>query len=199
MALIAREGIAAATTRRIAEEAGLPHGVFHYWFAGKEDLLEEVFRSALREVESVAAASEKDNDDMLPEGLLARFQTVFSIVQGGDPGRHLADFELTALALRTPQFRDLARQQYTAYRQTAAAITTPWLERTGAVIPGGPSALARFVAVLFDGLTLAWLADPEGTEPDEVFALVAHLLADTIPGPTGTSELSSETGVSPQI
>jgi hypothetical protein len=32
------------------------------------------------------------------------------------------------------------------------------------------------VAALFDGVTLAWLADPEGSRPDEVFQLLSALL-----------------------
>jgi hypothetical protein len=30
---------------------------------------------------------------------------------------------------------------------------------------------------LFDGVNLAWLADPEGTQPDEIFAFASTLLA----------------------
>ena len=37
--VVAREGVAAATTRRIAQEAGVPHGLVHYWFSGKDELL----------------------------------------------------------------------------------------------------------------------------------------------------------------
>jgi hypothetical protein len=37
--------------------------------------------------------------------------------------------------------------------------------------------------VLFDGAVLAWLADPEGTKPDEIFALAAELLARTASSP----------------
>ena len=37
--------------------------------------------------------------------------------------------------------------------------------------------LAQFVAALFDGVNLAWLADPDGTRPDEIFALASTLLA----------------------
>jgi hypothetical protein len=36
---------------------------------------------------------------------------------------------------------------------------------------------AQFVAALFDGVNLAWLADPDGTQPDEIFALAGALLA----------------------
>src|SRR5215469_4946535 len=53
--VVARDGVAAATTRRIAEEAGLPQGLVHYWFASKDELLEEVIMTLLREFEAVTA------------------------------------------------------------------------------------------------------------------------------------------------
>jgi hypothetical protein len=32
-------------------------------------------------------------------------------------------------------------------------------------LPEGPDALNHLIAVLFDGLALAWLADPDRTDP----------------------------------
>jgi hypothetical protein len=43
-------------------------------------------------------------------------------------------------------------------------------------LPGGPDALNHLIAVLFDGLELAWLADPERTDPDEMFTLIDALV-----------------------
>src|ERR1700712_2346454 len=54
-AVVAREGVAAATTRRIAQEAGVPHGLVHYWFSGKDELLQEVVQGMLRQLEAVTA------------------------------------------------------------------------------------------------------------------------------------------------
>lgn len=41
--VIVRDGIAAATTRRIAEEAGVPLGLIHYAFADKQNLFAAVY------------------------------------------------------------------------------------------------------------------------------------------------------------
>src|SRR5690625_5306940 len=40
--VLAREGMDAATTRRITDEAGLALGAFHYAFRNKDDLLQAV-------------------------------------------------------------------------------------------------------------------------------------------------------------
>jgi AcrR family transcriptional regulator len=183
--VVSRDGVAAATTRRIAEEAGLPQGLVHYWFASKDELIQEVVTSLLTQFEEAAAPAVADVHD--PAGyVLSAFRAAFGVVQADDPGRQLATYELTTWALRTPHLRDVARQQYAAYRQTAAAIVAPWLAAHGQDFPASADVMAQFVAVLFDGAVLAWLADPEGTRPDEIFALAADLLARAAspsPGP----------------
>lgn len=189
--VVARDGVAAATTRRIAEEAGLPHGLVHYWFASKDELLEEVIMTLLRQFEEVTAAlagegqagdSPVTSSDTSPASYVRdAFRAAFGVVEADDPGNQLSTYELTTWALRAPQGRELARQQYAAYRETAAAICKPWLAAHGASLPEGTAdVLARFVAVLFDGAVLAWLADPEGTRPQEIFDFTAGLLASLV-------------------
>ena len=182
--VIAREGVAAATTRRITEEAGLPHGAFHYWFAGKEELLqqeqlfEELVAESLRDMTDSAAARAADTASGAEASLGDLLRAAFDVVERDEqvrPGYQLAGYELTALALRTPALRDLARRQYQAYRDTAAAITAPWVAGRRVDLPGGPDALNQLIAILFDGLVLAWLADPDGTDPDEMFTIIDAL------------------------
>jgi hypothetical protein len=43
-------------------------------------------------------------------------------------------------------------------------------------LPGGPDALNHLIAVLLNGLILAWLADPDGTDPGESFTLIDALV-----------------------
>jgi AcrR family transcriptional regulator len=167
--LIAREGVAAASTRRVSEEAGIPPGTFHYWFADKEELLECVIRTILDDLESARSDSASGGG-----GLADGWKAAFEIVRSDNPGRQLAMYELTTVALRTPELRSLAREQYAAYRQAGLASVADWLrDRETSFRPG---VLGALVAAVFDGLTLAWLADPEGTPVDEVLELLAALL-----------------------
>jgi AcrR family transcriptional regulator len=178
--VVARDGFAAATTRRIAAEAQLPLGLVHYWFAGKDELVEQVVTNLLDELAAAAAvgaaALPHDATDTPAEDVLRQFRAVFDVVINDEPGRQLSMYELTVMALRAPELRDSARRQYAAYRETAAVATAGWFDRVDVELPGPPEALARFIATLFDGVTLAWLADPEGTRPDEIFAFVSALL-----------------------
>jgi AcrR family transcriptional regulator len=184
-AVMAREGVAAATTRRITEEAGLPHGSFHYWFAGKEELLqqeqlfEELVAKSLRDMTDSAAARAADTASGAGASLGDLLRAAFDVVERDEqihPGYQLAGYELTTLALRTPALRDLARRQYQAYRDTAAAITACWMAGRRVDLPGGPGTLNQLLAVLFDGLVLAWLADPDGTDPGEMLTLIDALV-----------------------
>src|SRR5215470_10175981 len=196
--VIAREGVAAATTRRITEEAGLPHGAFHYWFAGKEELLEELVAETLRDLTDSAAAHAAGTASKADASLRDLLRAAFDVVEHDEqtqPGYQLAGYELTALALRTPALRDLARRQYQAYRDAAAAITAPWMADRRVDLPGGPDALNQLIAVLFDGLALAWLADSDGIDPDEMFTLIDALVdrhTTRLDAPNAQSPVSSD-------
>lgn len=175
--VIAREGVAAATTRKIAEEASVPLGAVHYWFTGKNELLEDVVREVVSRLEKAVLSTglaHGGNLEDVREGLHA----AWSEIATDDPGAQLGLYELTALALRTPAMRQLARLQYTSYRELAARSLAPAL---AGLDTRRAALLAEFVAVTFDGLCLAWLADPDGTHPAEVLDLLAELLGQTLP------------------
>ncbi|MER5936717.1 TetR family transcriptional regulator [Streptomyces sp. NPDC001928] len=178
-AVIAREGVAATTTRRITQEAGLPHGMFHYWFSGKEELFEALIAEVIEELRENSAAPAPRAGSEESAGVADRLRAAFAVArrdQEKQPGRQLAFYELTALALRTPALRDLARRQYTAYREMSTEAAADWMAEEGVDLPGGSQALGELLTVLMDGMTLAWLADPEGSNPEQVFALLETLL-----------------------
>lgn len=172
--VIARHGIAAATTRRIAEEAGVPSGLVHYWFSGKDELLEAVISDTLGSIETAIDESRVHPSDAADPvaPLLDQLRAAFGTVESDDRGRQLAMYEMTTWALRRPDLAPVAQRQYRAYRRLAAE----GLVSVGLDADSDP-ALVELVAALFDGLTLAWLADPEGSDPDAVLRLLAQLVA----------------------
>lgn len=193
--VVARDGIAAASTRRIAEEAGVPQGLVHYWFARKEDLVEEIVLAYLREFEATASrrtlpgsgppdqTGQTDRTDQAdrtdhprPDEVYRRLLAAFDVVRTDGRGRQLAMYELTMWALRTPGMADLARRQYAAYRDTATRLATFWLDEHADSLPAPVDVVAQFLTALFDGLSLAWLADPETTDPERVLGLLTHLV-----------------------
>src|SRR6478752_1965391 len=93
--VVAREGVAAATTRRIAQEAGVPHGLVHYWFTGKDELLQEVVLGMLRQLEEVAMVPTPEPNLDAREDFVRRFRSTFDVVADDDGGHQIAPFELT--------------------------------------------------------------------------------------------------------
>jgi AcrR family transcriptional regulator len=170
--VIAREGVAAATTRKIAQEAGVPLGTVHYWFSDKNDLFEDVIREVVDRLEKAVAGR-----DLAPTGTSADvssgLRAAWAQIAEDDPGAQLGMYELTALAVRTPAMRGLARMQYASYRGLVARA----LEQAAPGLGDRREALlAELISATFDGLCLAWLADPEGTHPLDVLDLLAELL-----------------------
>jgi AcrR family transcriptional regulator len=172
--VIGRHGVAAATTRRIADEAGVPLGTVHYWFSDKEHLLGEVVRVVVDQLERASAVAITPDTAAGPVELREALGAAFASIADDDAGVQLGYYELTALALRTPRLRELARHQYRSYRELAARALVPALD---GVDPDRAAAIAELVMVTFDGLTLSYLADPEGTHPERVLDLLAELVS----------------------
>ncbi|MEU6256846.1 TetR/AcrR family transcriptional regulator [Streptomyces sp. NPDC047043] len=123
--VIGREGVAAATTRKIAEEAGVPQGTVHYWFADKNELLQDVVRSIVERLEKSVATGDLPDGGTTAEDLRVGLSAAWAVVAGDEPGVQLGYYELTALALRNPSMRELARHQYRSYRDVAAHALAP--------------------------------------------------------------------------
>lgn len=182
--VIARDGVAAATTRKIADEAAVPLGTVHYWFADKNELLEDVVREAVRRLETAATSTGIGHGGTY-EDVRGGLHAAWGEILADDPGAQLGLYELTALALRNPSMRHLARLQYTSYRELALRSIQPvvaGLDEDRAAL------IAEFLAVTVDGLCLAWLADPEGSHPAEILDLVAELLSQVLPGDSASAD-----------
>ena len=126
-------------------------------------------------------------DQDLRDGLRAAWVEV----AGDDPGVQLGYYELTALALRNPSMRELARHQCRSYRDLAARALAPVPKDAE---PRRAAALAQFFAVTFDGLASTWPADPEGTDPEQVL----DLLADSVSGRRATAATPARTHRTPR-
>ncbi|MFT4009338.1 MAG: TetR/AcrR family transcriptional regulator [Nocardioidaceae bacterium] len=168
--VVAREGLASTTTRKIADESGLPLGTVHYWFTGKEQLLEEVLLVTMRRMSDAVEATARSNAASLLDTLRAAWRTVTE-----EPDAQLALYELTCMAVRTPGMRTLAERQYALYRTVAHGTLERWAEHVDLPLSQlGP--LSTLLASSFDGLVLAWLADPEGTDADQALQMLVALI-----------------------
>lgn len=175
--VIARDGVAAATTRRIVAEARMPLASFHYVFASRDELMAELIETAVgSEQTDVAPALSVDAaHGGMRDAIRAGLQHYFDGVRA-DPGREKAMLELTQWALREPGFEPLARRQYARYHEVAAQAAAETARLAGHEWTRPLDEIARILVSFTDGLTVGWLV----TGDDAAAAAVMDVAADAL-------------------
>jgi AcrR family transcriptional regulator len=177
--VVARDGVTAATTRRIVAEAGMSLASFHYAFTSRSELMGELVDAVLAgEERALAPALQRDALTHVPtmrEVVRAGLQSYFDGVRA-DPDREKAMFELTQWALREPGFEQLARRQYERYFELARSAAVAAAELSGCRWSIPVEEVARALVVLTDGLTMAWLV----TRDDAAAAAAMDFAADAL-------------------
>jgi AcrR family transcriptional regulator len=173
-ALIAQRGAQAATTKAVAEAAGLRQGLFHYYFASKEALLLELLR---RQVADYVASSAARRGELAQGGLPVLFaQAAADLEQRTGPWR--LRLELMHLGLANPQLGEAVRGLLAEARnQTAQNLAAA----RGAAAPGSQDlAMADALKAAMDGLAFQRLLDPDyplGAAGDVLLAMTQALVA----------------------
>jgi len=174
--LITREGVARASVRNIAAEAGMSLASVHYVFASRDELLRAAISLVIEE-ERAAAASPLDlpADVELTAILRAGVAAYLELVKA-DPRREQGMLELTHHALRNPELADLARDQYEQYYALVSGLLEQVGERYDIEWRLPVAVLARWVIAFTDGLTMQWLAAPDEAAAEAQLDLVAEVL-----------------------
>ena len=176
--VMAREGLDHATTRRIAEEAGAPQGIFHYLFRGKTELLAAVTGAVTQQVEQVlreAVDPRKGLAAAISDAVHAFWQHVLS-----DDGLQLMQYELVIYCRRTPGLEWLADWQYERYIAAATEILGAAAEHDATRSAISLDQLVRFLVAAVDGLVLQYTVhhDAEQSQHD-VSNVIAAAIALT--------------------
>ena len=176
LAVIARDGLAAATTRAIVAEAGMPLASFHYAVPSRDELLRDVVELVVAEEGSAALAPLLARADSIREATVVAMTAYLELVKH-DPGHEQAMFELTQYALRTPGLDDLPAEQYARYHALAIELldTATAQHHPDWRVPMPD--LARLLVSFTDGLTLAWLADRDDAAAERSIQLAATAIA----------------------
>ncbi|HEY3993760.1 MAG TPA: TetR/AcrR family transcriptional regulator [Ktedonobacteraceae bacterium] len=157
--VLARDGIAETTTRKIAAEAEVNQAMLRYYFGSKDDLLFAVLQEMMRQTKEVvqqATLSGQDLRAILLDGLLGFWQHFES-----RPELQILQYELTLYALRNPASAWLAQQQYDGY---CAVVETLFAEGLATARQSSATPLpelARFVVAGIDGLILQFISAPD--------------------------------------
>lgn len=199
--VIAKRGVAAATTRAITAEAGMPLASLHHVFRSRDEVLAALIEGAASGAVHAArgamahdgahhdgahhdgarhdgAGDDGAGDDADIETVIRHALSSYLTVVREAPERELAMFELTQFALRTPGLGELAAAQYRSYRGAARLVVDELVSRFGVAVDA--EALAAFTVVLTDGIVLAWLVDRDDRAAERSITLAAAAITALI-------------------
>ncbi len=181
--VLARDGLAETTTRKIAAEAGVNQALLRYYFGRKDDLLfavlQEMMRLTREVVREVASTS-----GSVRQAIAASLRAFWAHVEAA-PELQVMQYELTLYALRHPDSAWLAREQYDGY---CAVVQTLFEEAYAAAqqtcaLPLAD--LARFVVGGLDGMILQFISDRNversRRDLDHLIAAVIALAEGAVP------------------
>jgi AcrR family transcriptional regulator len=171
-----REGLTAGTTRAIVAEAGMSLASFHYAFASREELLGELVQRVVGRELSSALAGWNPADGLA--GCLRAAAAGYLEHLERAPGQEQLMLELTLLAVRRPDLRTIARDQYAAYLAAATELLEQAAAATGARWRRPLPELARLLITLVDGATTTWLVDRDSAATRAVFEAAVELFVD---------------------
>ncbi|NKX54256.1 TetR/AcrR family transcriptional regulator [Arthrobacter mobilis] len=175
--VIAQDGLAAATTRRIAAEAGAPLASLHYCFRSKDELLQEVYyflsRDYAQSLPPVAAA-----DAGLDAVVRAHAKRIWERMLA-EPHEQVTTFELLLRRFRVsaeeePQALAMNRSMYEGWIRSTCELFESAARNAGEEVPDNLELAARLFIAGIDGISMQYLADPD---PQRSAALVDMLAA----------------------
>lgn len=164
--VIARDGVAGTSHRKVAAQAGVPLGSTTYYFAGMGELLHAAFERFSHSVSDrfEARMEAADTPEEVREAVAAIIlQDVFTSQRD-----LVLSHELYTLAARDPAYRDL---------------TTAWMARSRAALERHVDPeTARMLDVLIEGLTIHRALDAQARDPREVRIAVDRLVGERVSG-----------------
>ncbi|AZQ38561.1 TetR/AcrR family transcriptional regulator [Streptomyces cyaneochromogenes] len=176
IALMAREGVAAGSTRAIAAELGVAQATVHYTFGTKEELYRSVMEQLTQDlVDQVTQAA--PTDASFEETVVTLAEALWRTVLE-QPASHQLLTELSMFALRTPHVQEALQSHYSEVLAVTTKLVRQAAERTGHQLGQPAETIARFFLAGFDGLTMQHLSLPdEEAENVCLRALVSAVLA----------------------
>lgn len=173
--VMARDGVAQATTRAIVSEAGMPLGFFHYCFRSKQELLETVVETLVGHSRSAALQVATGSHRTVREAVLASLEGYWSHVEA-HPEEHLLAYELIQYALRRPDLTEAANRKYAACVAAQTEFLEAVAEEAGVEWTVPLPVLARYTHTALEGATLLWLVERDsGTARAVLEETVTHL------------------------
>lgn len=182
--VLAREGLAETTTRKIAAEAGINQATLLYYFGSKDDLLFAVLQEMMRATQEIALQSVPEAANL--RGAVAGAIRAFWGHVEATPELQIMQYELTLYALRNPDAAWLAREQYAGYSRVVEALLRETYVAAGQTSAIPFDALARFIVGGLDGIILQFVSD---RDPARARGDVEYLIGAVLALAEGTAPI----------
>lgn len=170
IAVIAHEGYAGASMRKVAKQAGCTTGAVTYYFANKEEMVTAVAQSLFDRVDTMLDTNQERID------VKAVVSEWLDWTGTEEPDGWLAWLQLLAHARHEPAFASVIKQRYARFRQ----VFTSLLERGQheGVIRDDIAAdlLADQISAISDGWMMLLPIEPERFDADRGQALLDALI-----------------------
>jgi len=148
--LLVESGAAAITTRRVADEAGVNHGLVHYYFGSVEQLLVRVLeRFTERLIERQREMYAAD----VP--FVEKWRTAIGYLEEDRPYQKIW-FELQALAWNRPELQERLAEVHGEWRAVLSEAFAPIRDELGLELP--LDALVALVYTINEGIMLERLS-----------------------------------------
>jgi len=167
--ILSEKGIEATTVKEIAHLAGVSPGLFHYYFASKDELLLAVlYEAGARFKQQVM----QELQVLLSEHNFSDIAMIATAKVGRrDPAWYRLRYELYALGLRNPDFLPAVGEFLVKGRQEIAQV----IQKLTGIDEAQAQAIAAVVHACSDGLALQQLAQPD-LDLTVTYQLVQRLL-----------------------
>lgn len=175
ISVIAQEGFAGASLRKVAQRAGCTTGAVTYYFENKEAMVVALAESLFDQYDALLEQG-RDRVD-----IRTGIQRWLDWTKADDPDTWLVGFQLLAYARSEPTLAAVYQRRYAQYRAGLASIVAAG-QRQG-LIRGDIAAdlLADQISAMADGWMMMLPIEPERFQPKRVQALLDATIAMLAP------------------
>lgn len=181
--VIASDGLAAATTRRIATEAGANLAALHYCFRNKDELLQEVYAFLSRDY-AKALPPVNVAGGGLTDVMRAHARRIWERMLL-NPHEQVTTFELLLRRFREKPESEAAvraqnRTMYEGWIQSTIELFREAAAAAGEDVPENLELITRLFISGIDGISMQHLADPDPERSAALVDLLSEGLASLI-------------------
>ncbi|MFZ6047053.1 TetR/AcrR family transcriptional regulator [Pseudomonas sp. CR3202] len=184
IAVIAQEGYAGASMRKVAQHAGCTTGAVTYYFANKEEMVSEVAQNLFDRVDALLEINREQLD------FKSLIQQWLEWISSDAPDNWLAWLQLLTHARHEPAFASVIKQRYARFREVFTSVLEDG-QRQGKIRDDiAADLLADQVSAISDGWLMMLPIEPERFSAERGLALLDALI--TLISPPKASKRSSK-------